>query len=436
MSQIIELNKSMPEVTQFYGDITAFAPAELSDETKRGYRTVAASDKPTSDYRRILEVGLPIVASDLAKGQPMLVNHSTWRSDALPIGKTLTGTYNKKLKQVMSDFYLDDEDYNRRIIAGIDHGTISDVSIGAEGKFTCSFDESRMGWFGCFKSGHRRGDEIMVDASGNETDVPSEMVKTEIIYADFTVRLVDELSVVWSGAVDDAEITKKYAADPAQNKEIIDGMRKIYDAKLMDEYDLQRLTASYGGIPLILQQSTAPTSVPVTKPVKARSKNMSTELTPEVQAIVDEKDARITELETELEASQGQVTELEENTISESDITAKDEEIAELKASVSNLEAYEVKSTQYDAVVGTLRTKLKTAKRLKGVTGDELENWGTQVDEMQDASSMLVLLDEIRGDGTKNKKNYSRVIPVKKDEPEPISNVATETDQNRIRAAY
>lgn len=441
LQKIIQLNKELPELTQYYGEMlnVQFTPIELEDDTKRAYRSISASDKPTGDFRRILDEGLPVVASELNDGRPKMVNHSTWGDGALPVGRTFRSVYRKKSKTVETDWYLDDEDYNQRLIKGIDQGTIRDGSIGADGKFTCSFDNSKMGWFGCFKAGHYRGQEIMIDKNGNETTEASSMVRTEFIYAEFLTMSVEEDSIVWSGAVPDASIIKKYCVDPAQNQQIIEGIRKVYDEKLLDEYELQRLTASYGGIPMILTQSKAPVSVSVTKTLKKEVNNMSTAHTPEVQALLDEKDTRITELETELQASNEKVEGFEENTITEEDITAKDNRIAELEQSEEDLQAKvdagDVKSAQYDAVVNTLRSKLKLAKRKAGVTGDELDVFSAQADAMSDASTMLELLDTIRGGKSGDTKNYSRILHVEK-KKEEYNDAVTQADRARTMAAY
>ena len=423
--KILELNKKV-EVTQFYADATTFKPTEADEDGKRAFRTVAASDKPTSDFRRILPEGLPIVAADLSKGQPMLVNHDTYgfNGDALPIGKTLTGTYRKKLQLVEADFYLDDEDYTARILSGIDKGSITDVSIGASGTFKCSYDGSKMGWFGCYKNGHYRGQEIMLDKDGNETDKPSESVTTVFIYANFEVRLVDELSIVWKGAVSDANIIKKYHHDPVQNTEIVNAIRSVYDNKHLHEHELERLCASYGGVQSVLNQSKAPVSIPVAKNIGGNTVSKPTNLSPEATAFIDELETSKAQLQTQLEAAETRITELEAAAVSEEDAEAAVERIAELEASEAQLqqdiEGHEAKSELYDKIVVKLRGDLKLAKRRSGASKDELDTFSTTVDEMNDAANMLALLDEIRGNKPKTASSFAKVLnvdPPKEQEP-------------------
>ena len=444
--RIVQMSRALPNMTQYYGN-SAFRPAELDDGNKRGFRTVVANDKPTDDFRRVLPEGMPAIASGYEAGQPMMVNHSTYGKDDLPIGRTLTGEYIKDRQIVEADFYLDEEDYNQRILAGIDNGTITDVSMGASGKFTCSYDNSPMGWFGCRKSGHYRGQEIMIDADGNETEKPAEMVSTQYIYAEFTARSVDELSVVYKGAIKGGNITKKYQKyhhDPAQNTEIMKVIRSVYDGKLMPEYELDRLCASYGGVSQILEQTTAPVSVPVAKQIggKKVSTPETTEYTPEVQAIVDAKDNRINELETQLQTALDRVETLENDNgeaVSQEDLQAGLDRITQLEESESTLQAsvdeLTAKAGLYDKLVLSLRGKLKLAKRKTGADEDELDNFSTQADEMNDAAAMFALLEELEGKKQKvTAKSFSRIIGVEKEE-EQTRNVNA-AEQARARAAF
>lgn len=440
MSNIRNLNKDLPALTQFYSDDTSFRPAEADEAGKRAFRTIAASDKPTADFRRILAEGLPIVAADLSKRQPMMVNHDTWgwNGDALPIGKTISGKYIKKLQIVESDFYLDDADYTARILNGIDQGSIDAVSIGASGKFKCSYDGSPMSYFGCYKNGHYRGQEIMLDKDGNETESPSEMARSVFIYAEFEVRLVDELSIVWKGAVPDANISKKYHHDPVQNQAIIEAVRSAYDKKDMHEYELQRLCASYGGLDAILKQSTAPVSVPVTTNIGGGKRNMAAQnIAPEVQAIIDDLEASKTKLEGDLGAAQTTIESLQENRASSEDTQAMVNRIAELETSETTLKAevtgHQAKSDLYDNVVIQLRAELKEAKQQSGASETELATFSEQVNQMADAANMLLLYKQITG-GKGKSTNFSRIITVQQKDAENPQVDAI--DRARIMAAY
>lgn len=442
MSEILNLNKDLPALTQFYSDNTCFKPAKADEEGKRAFCTIAASDKPTSDFRRILAEGLPVVAADLGKRQPMMVNHDTWgwNGDALPIGKTISGKYIKKLQIVESDFYLDDADYTARILSGIDKGSIDSVSIGASGKFKCSYDGSPMSFFGCYKNGHYRGQEIILDKDGNETESPSEMVSTVFIYAEFEVRLVDELSIVWKGAVPDANISKKYHHDPAQNEAIIKAVRSVYDKNQFHEHELERLCASYGGLGTILEQSKAPVSVPVTTNIVGGETTVATpqNLSPEVQALIDDLEASKTKLEGDLAASQATIASLEENRASSEDTEAMVNRITELELSETTLKAevdgHEAKSTIYDSIVTQLRSDLKEAKQQSGASETELATFSEQVNQMTDAANMLLLYKQIKYGKAGSTANFSRIISVQQqsDENKEIDQI----DRARIMAAY
>ena len=433
MSEIRQLNQDLPELTQFYSDDTPFRPIEADEDGIRAFRTIAASDKPTTDFRRILKEGLPVVASDLSKKQPMMVNHYTYGPDALPIGKTISGKYIKKLEIVESDFYLDDADYTARILSGIDKGSIDMVSIGADGKFKCSFDGSPMGFFGCRKSGHYRGQEIMLDKDGNETDEHSERVRTVFIYANFLVRLVDELSIVYKGAVQDANIIKKYHHDPAQNQAIVEAVRSVYDKKQVHEYELERLCASYGGLGGILKQSRAPVTVPVITDIggdttmadQTITPEVKASMSPEIQAIIENLETSNTKLSTDLATAQETIESYENNSISSDDITAKDDRITTLEASEKTLKdqitEHEAKSEHYDSVVTQLRIDLEKAKRESGASEEDLASFAEQVAKMGDALNMFLLYKQIKDEKSGNSGSYSRIITVQNSEANAAS---------------
>ena len=293
------------------------------------------------------------------------------------------------------------------------------------------------------RSGHYRGQEIMIDKDGSETINPSEMVSTKYIYAEFLARSVDELSIVYKGAIGGANIIKKYHHDPAQNAEVMNAIRSVYDGKLMPEYELDRLCASYGGIPQILQQTTAPVSVPVATNIGGKHKvsTETTEYTPEVQAIIETKDGRIDELETQLQTALDRVETLENDNgeaVSQEDLQAGLDRIAELEQSETELQAsvdgLTAKAELYDKLVVSLRSKLKLAKRKTGAAEDELDNFSTQADEMNDAAAMFALLDELEGKKQKvTAQSFSRIIGVEKEEEPRTVNAA---EHARARAAF
>ena len=435
--QKIKFDPDIPEITQFYGDEATFAPTgKMNDEGNREFETISVSDKPTQDFRRVMPESLDIVNSDFDKGAPVMVNHITY-GEALPRGKTTSSKYIKSKQIVLTKFYLDDEDYNSRILKGIDNGSITDVSIGAIGKYKCSFDGTPIGFFGC-EQGHRRGQEIMVDKNGQQTESPNEAVTSVFILAEFYARLADELSIAWTGAVPDASITRKYNSDPYMNQQIVDAVKSAYDANHIDDYDLQRLTASFGGVQSILGQASPKRKIFL--PNKKREVPVvDTEYTPEIKAIMDEKDTRIETLESDLQAALDTNQEQAENSIDESEIQAKDERIAELETENAELkatnEAHEAKSDLYDGFVVQLQSDLKKAKKLAGASEDELTAFNASVDQMGDAAAMSRLLDEIKGN-TKPSKNFSRIIKVNKEDEKPSETVMDKHDAARIAAAY
>ena len=165
---------------------------------------------------------------------------------------------------------------------------------------------------------------------------------------------------------------------------------------------------------------------------------MSNELTPEVQARIDELESGKTELTNQLATATARVKELEEAEVTDEDIQAAVEKVTNLETQVSELETerdgYKLKSDLYDKFVLKLRTDLKAAKRLSGASDDEINTFNESVDTMVDAANMSTLLDEIKGK-TDNNKNFARVIAVKQNN-EKQDDAMSQVDYANTMAAF
>ena len=158
---------------------------------------------------------------------PVLINHDTGGflgggKDIVPIGRTTDGEYNADEQKAYVNFFIDDDPTMPeagKVLAAIDADRMTDVSIGGDGKFTCNFCDTRMGYFGC-SQGHLPLMTIMVDKNGNETYDREEAVDTFTIYAIFEMSELVELSMAWKGAIPGTEITEKYS----EHKDHIDSV--------------------------------------------------------------------------------------------------------------------------------------------------------------------------------------------------------------------
>ena len=164
----------------FSGTQIKAAESGETEENKREYESVAVTSKPTRRGQFVdPKTSMPNIAKMAREGngKPMMINHWTW-DKSLPIGRTTSGEFNKEAEEVRIGFFIDDLDEvpdGKRVIAGIDSGSITEVSFSGYGKFVCSFDDTRMGWYGC-EHGHYPLMKIMLDKNGKETDDPDKMV--------------------------------------------------------------------------------------------------------------------------------------------------------------------------------------------------------------------------------------------------------------------
>lgn len=420
---IIQLNKDMPESNQYQTSVSRFAcTEEKNDQGNPIFEANTASAEVSRDFRKFTLKSLENINADYNKGQPVVLNHQTG-GEILPNGRTVSSKYDKSSKIVQTRFYLDDEDYNARLLKGIKNKTVRDVSAGGRGKTLCSFDGTPMYFFGCMK-GHVKGDEILLDKDGNETWDPAKSVRTELILGIMHAETAEELSICTIGAIANATIQVAFNSDPHLNQQIINTVKSAYDNNLIDDFGLERLAASYGGAEVILNAAKPEPTIflPNIKTEKEVKTPMSTELTPEVQATIDELKSGKKDLQEKLDAALTKVSELEtaaEEAVSDEDIQAAATKIAELETLITDLETdrdnFKAKSDLYDKLVLGIRPRLKSAKRKKGgISEEDLVAFNTKVDTMVDADAMLDLLDEIDGQKA-SLKNFSRVIAVKEE---------------------
>ena len=287
----------------------------------------------------------------------------------------------------------------------------------------------------------------MVDKDGNETERPSESTRTEFIYRDWDITAIDELSVAWAGAIPGTGIIKKFSADAEKNQDIANAIKAVHEGNLIDEYDLELLTASYGGLRSVYSQSTEKPAIFLPKKLKLTKKGetpVSTAHSPEIQAIIDEKDETIADLQKKLDTALEANTELQASV----DDSLTDEELEDVETKMSqletenaeykeNIEELTAKSELYDKYVAKLRVDLKAAKSLTEATDEEKRAFNESVDTMVDAANMSTLLDEVRG-RKKVSKTFSRIIQANKEKDENNENNETvnQYDRARIAAAY
>ena len=441
----------------FYFDPQQFAASEdAPEENKRKFRTIGATNTPTSDGRQIdHETSLPNFAVDAEAdgGVPMMINHDKYGgADSLPIGRTYSGSYDAKLRQFIAKFWIDDletVEQGQRVIAGIDSGSITDVSIGGIGKFNCSHDGTRMGWFGC-ENGHYPLMKIMVDKDGKETDDPNEMVKTEIIYALFVDAHLSELSIAYTGAVPDAKITDAYS-------EVIDKASELYRDGVFSETDLQTFSCftdlhsvvntnqqfNLGGISAMATNTDLkPLDELETVDVEGLEAQFTAlSVTPEVQAIFTTLTAQITKQQEYLKdaytAYAEKVADLGDQTTQQK-LEAAAKQVADMKTEVQRLKQCELKADAADKFTELLRTRLRSAKKREiGVSQEEKDTFYTQVDSMTDLSAMflaLTALESSNQSASEFLENISGSMP--SDSEDVHSDEVLQRAATRQRASY
>lgn len=403
-----------------YFNPTVFAAAEdAAEDNKRKFEAIGATYTPTSDGRRIdFLTSLPNFAEDAqGEGVGIMINHDTYGgAESLPIGRTYAGRYDAEKKQFIAKFWIDDLDdvpEGRRVIAGIDSGSVTDVSIGGEGKFECSFCGERFGWFGC-PNGHYPLMKIMIDADGNETDDPDEMVATEIIYALFVDARLTELSIAYIGAIPDAKITEVYS-----------------EVVIPKALELQRCGVN-------LSQFSCFT--PMNRHVEIYKSNMSKQFqlggqhsmatptpggTPQgVSLTLQEAQANNEQLRQRESEYTAKIAELEQQVALFEEIKPKFEalkdKVLELTAANSDIPKLQEQARQGEVLAQRMRDKLKQTKKLQPLVSEEKKNaFYADVDKMTDVSEMFLLLEEM-ANGTGDTDKFLEQIVKPKAEPETL----------------
>lgn len=436
----------------FYFNPQQFAASEdAPEENKRKFRTIGATNTPTSDGRQIdHETSLPNFAEDAEAddGKPIMINHKTYGgAESLPIGRTYSGEYDAKLRQFLAKFWIDDleaVEQGQRVIAGIDAGSITDVSIGGRGKFNCSFCGQRMGWFGC-SNGHYPLLKVMVNKNGEETDDPDEMVKTVTVYALFVDAHLSELSIAYLGAVPDAKIIEAYS-------EVTDKASELYKDGVFSESDLHTFSCftdlssavntkqQFGGITMATELK--PLSELETIDVKGLETQFAAlNVAPEVQAIFTTLTGQIAKqqeyLTTAYQAHAEKVTELGGET-TQNKLEAAAKQVTDMKTEMTRLKAREAVADAADTFAETLRAQLKAAKKREiGVSQEEKDNFYTQVDSMSDLSAMFLALTALESSNKSSSEFLENIAGGNTSDPGEVhSDVVLERNLTRIRASY
>lgn len=430
-----------------------FQPLTDEDEAgKRKFRVIGASSTPTKDGRMIdPETSLPNFAVDAGegKGKPILINHEKYGSE-LPIGRTYYGEYLKELQQFIAKLYIDDLEAvpeAKRVIAGIDNGTVFEWSIGGMGEFRCSHDDTRMGWFGC-EHGHYPLMKIMIDSKGNETDDPDKMVETEIIYAKFVDAHLSELSVAVIGAVPDTDITDAYS-------EVVEKASELYRQGVFTDETLATFSCftdlssavntkqqfNLGGITMETTEL-KPLSELETIDVKGLETQFAAlNVAPEVQAIFTTLTGQITKqqeyLQTAYQAHAEKVADLGDKTTQQK-LEAAVKQVTDMKTEVARLKERETIADAADTFAETLRVRLKAAKKREiGVSQEEKEGFYTQVDSMSDLNAMFLALTALESSNQSSSEFLENIAGGNiSDSGEVHSDVVLERNLARTRASY
>lgn len=401
-----------------YFDPAAFAAAEdAAEDNKRKFEAIGATYTPTSDGRRIdYLTSLPNFAEDAqGEGVGIMINHDTdGGAESLPIGRTYAGRYDAEKKQFITKFWIDDLDDvpdGKRVTAGINSGSVTDVSVGAKGNFECSFCGERFGWFGC-PNGHYPLMKIMIDADGNEIDDPDEMVRTEIIYALFVNAHLTELSIVYIGAIPDAKITEVYNAFvipkalELQRRGVNLSQFSCFTPmkRHVDIYKSSNMSQQFqlGGLHSMATPTPGDTPQGASLTLQEAQANNK-----HLRQRESEYIAKITELEQ-------QVALFEEMKLK---FEALKDKVLELTAANSDIPKLQEQARQGEVLAQRMRDKLKQTKKLQPLVSDEKKNaFYADVDKMTDVSEMFLLLEEM-ANGTGDTDKFLEQIVKPKTEP-------------------
>ena len=397
-------------------------------EYRRFFRTVAGTTRPTSSgiiFDR--ETTLPNISLQAAMGNgvPVMVNHETDGKDTVPIGRTTGGEYNADEQQAYINFFIDNHPTlpeSAKVLAAIDDDRMTDVSIGGDGKFMCSFDDTRMGWFGC-SEGHLPLMTIMVDKNGNETYDREEAVDTFTIHAVFKMSSLIELSMAWKGAIPGAEITEKYSEHQPH-------IESVYG-----DTQLFTFTALSGAL---FRKPETPTPTPTPKPIGGPPMATPThDHAVELQQMRTDRDR----LQTELDAATVKLAELQPKADGFDEIQRQFDALktkyTEAQGQLTEIETLKAQGTQFEAHVDNLREQLKKAKNEQiNVSEEDKEAFSDDIDKMTDVAAMGRMLSEMQAKKEPNSEFLKRIGVITPAEEEVHNEAFLKAQRDRTLAGY
>ena len=393
-------------------------------EYRRFFRTIAGTTQPTSSGIVFdTETTLPNIALQAAdgKGVPVLINHATDGKDIVPIGRTTGGEYNADEQKAYVNFFIDDDPTMpeaTKVLAAIDADRMNEVSIGGNGKFMCSFDDTRMGWFGC-SEGHLPLMTIMVDKDGNETYDREEAVDTFTVHAVFKMSSLVELSMAWAGAIPGAEITEKYSEHQPH-------IESVYG-----DTQLFTFTALSGAL---FRKPETPTPKPIGGPP------MATPNPDHAVQIQEMRDAR-DKVQTELDAATVKLTELQPKADGfdalQTQFNALKTKYTEAQGQLTEIETLKAQGEQYKVYATNLRQQLKDTKDDQiNVSEEDKKAFHDRVDTMTDVSVMQDMLSEMQAKKESNSDFLKRIGVITSTEEEVHNEAFLEKQRDRTLAGY
>lgn len=337
------------------------------------------------------ETTLPQFAIDARNGVPIQINHDY---NPLNCGRSTDGSFDSEKEIVTAKGYiqegLTDVDSDS-VIARLVAGTTNECSVGFMGDTVCSFDNTPMHWFwGDCDYGHSRGQKILVDDNGQETQDVDEAVETITILGKITNGRLLEFSPVWRACNQDAQLIRSVRSLYKSGKIGDEHIKSLSNRML---YDFKSIVGRKGRI-----------FTPKPTPKRKRRKTMAEptdgrvdiEEYNEVVADLQEAKALITELEKrpEAEAVNAQIDTLT------TELEGKDAEIVELK---SNLTTAEEAVEDLNFGLKLLRQDVLDAY----ATEQELTKWGRESDEgYKDLEKDLSTVESV-GALIRRRKRYS-----------------------------
>lgn len=335
------------------------------------------SDSSLDSYStRMGPTALRSYAKDANKGIMVLPEHNR---RGQPIGRSISGKYNQKSKQVTSKFYiqkglnLNESGYadTDSYIASMKAGTTRDLSIGAKvNKMQCDVCKEQMKpdkWFGWMfprdKNGHYPGQKVKLEKSKKEITVTASINDAELV----------EFSIVPVGA--------------NKNSKIIQKAQQAAEEGLLTEEHLERLQSTFNINRSDLKLHQLQKGVPKMAREKENEKDLDNE--EETSTENQPEDIELIDLRAENEKLKADLKEANE-LISEYEDTSSDrvDRINELKGKVKKLDRAQ---DEIDDLKEELEESNKTITKLQERVADNRQNefYAEQYEE---------LLEEARSD--------------------------------------